>query len=175
MGVKAGSLPIGTALALVLSAGAAQPDSLPATFAAEYQVDGKSFTADDVPTFSLDSSGLIDGFAANGYRVYQASCRSCHGEDALGGLAPAALTEQVADLEFAEYLDVVSNGRIGISDGKPAVMPSFGTNPRVMCFVDDIYIYLRARLAGTLPPGLPVGARNKPPAAIAADEACIGG
>jgi hypothetical protein len=32
-------------------------------------------------------------------------------------------------------------------------MPAFGTNPNVMCYLDDIYAYLRARSDGVIGAG----------------------
>ena len=34
-------------------------------------------------------------------------------------------------------------------------MPAFGTNLNAMCYIDDLYIYLRARAQGDLPRGRP--------------------
>jgi hypothetical protein len=34
-------------------------------------------------------------------------------------------------------------------------MPAFGTNPNVMCYLDDIYAYLRARSDGVIGRGRP--------------------
>ena len=32
-------------------------------------------------------------------------------------------------------------------------MPALGDNPNVMCYIDDIYVYLKARADGVLPRG----------------------
>jgi hypothetical protein len=34
-------------------------------------------------------------------------------------------------------------------------MPSFGTNPNLMCYLDDIFVYLRARANDAVPRGRP--------------------
>ena len=44
-------------------------------------------------------------------------------------------------------------------------MPALGDNPNVMCYIDDIYIYLKARADGGLPRGRPPSALDKPAAA----------
>ena len=51
--------------------------------------------------------------------------------------------------------DVVAGGRQNVGSGKENVMPSFGTNLNVMCYIDDLYIYLRARAQGDMPRGRP--------------------
>ena len=55
-------------------------------------------------------------------------------------------------------------------------MPSFGDNKNVMCYINDLYLYLRARASGNLPAGQ-LGGHNhvdKPEAAKADEKACLG-
>ncbi len=49
-----------------------------------------------------------------------------------------------------------------------------GTNKNVMCYLDDIYIYLRARSGGALGPGRPAKHQAKPAAAKEAENSCMG-
>jgi hypothetical protein len=44
-----------------------------------------------------------------------------------------------------------------------------------MCFVDDIYAYLKARSDGVLPRGRPEKKAEKPAEAQERDTACLGG
>jgi hypothetical protein len=53
-------------------------------------------------------------------------------------------------------------------------MPAFGTNKNVMCYLDDIYVYLRARSDGVMPSGRPKAHADKPPEATAAENSCMG-
>ena len=53
-------------------------------------------------------------------------------------------------------------------------MPAFGTNPNVMCYVDDIYTYLRARGTEDLARGRPAKKEAKPEAYAAAEASCMG-
>ena len=46
-------------------------------------------------------------------------------------------------------------GRVNVTTSQNNVMPAFGNNPNVMCYLDDIYIYLRARSDGALARGRP--------------------
>ena len=44
-------------------------------------------------------------------------------------------------------------------------MPSFATNVNVMCYIDDLYVYLRARANNAIPGGRPPSHEDKPEAA----------
>ena len=55
------------------------------------------------------------------------------------------------------------------------VMPAFGTNPNVMCYLDDIFIYLRARANEAVPRGRPAKHEEKPKAVGDAENRCLGG
>jgi len=54
-------------------------------------------------------------------------------------------------------------------------MPALGDNPNVMCYIDDIYVYLKARADGVLPRGRPAKRVEKPATADATEKACFGG
>jgi hypothetical protein len=53
-------------------------------------------------------------------------------------------------------------------------MPSFGTNPNVMCYLDDIFVYLRARANDAISRGRPHKHEDKPEAATQAENSCLG-
>jgi hypothetical protein len=53
-------------------------------------------------------------------------------------------------------------------------MPALGDNANVMCYIDDIFIYLKARADGVLPRGRPARRADKPEAAEKHDRACFG-
>ena len=42
-------------------------------------------------------------------------------------------------------------------------MPAFADNKNVMCYLDDIYVYLRARSQDAIPRGRPDKHEAKPP------------
>ena len=54
-------------------------------------------------------------------------------------------------------------------------MPSFGTNTNVVCYMDDIYVYLKARSDEALGRVRPSKREEKPKAATEAEKACAGG
>ena len=65
-------------------------------------------------------------------------------------------------LSYSDFVDVVTNGRKHVDAANDKVMPSFATNVNVMCFIDDIYVYLRARANGAIPGGRPPVTKTNP-------------
>ena len=53
-------------------------------------------------------------------------------------------------------------------------MPSFATNVNVMCFIDDIYVYLRARANDAVGRVRPEKHDDRPEAFAKAEGACMG-
>ncbi len=53
-------------------------------------------------------------------------------------------------------------------------MPAIGDKSNVMCYIDDIYVYLKARADGVLPRGRPGKRVEKPAAAEEHEKACVG-
>ncbi len=134
---------------------------------------GKHFDEDGDPTFNI-TDGTVDWYTYSGYRRYHSECHVCHGPDGLGSSYAPNLVDSVARTTYADFLEVVASGRVAVSGGKQNVMPAFGTNLNVMCYVDDIYIYLRARAQGGMPRGRPPNRVDKPEAATEAENACLG-
>ena len=54
-------------------------------------------------------------------------------------------------------------------------MPAFGDNKNVYCYMDDLYVYLRARAVGAAPRGRPRRRPTSPRAAKDAEASCMGG
>ena len=52
--------------------------------------------------------------------------------------------------------------------------PTGASNVNVMCYLDDIYVYLRARANDAIPGGRPPKHEDKPEAAKAAEASCTG-
>ena len=70
---------------------------------------------------------------------------------------------------------IVASGREVMRPDKQSKMPALGDNPNVRCYIEDIYIYLKARADGALPRGRPAETDRK--ASQAAEEhekACFG-
>jgi hypothetical protein len=53
-------------------------------------------------------------------------------------------------------------------------MPALGNNPNVRCYMEDLYVYLKARAEGGLPRGRPAKRAEKPDAADKYEKACLG-
>jgi hypothetical protein len=77
-------------------------------------------------------------------------------------------------MDLAGFMEVVTNGRQVNTADKHSVMPAFGTNRNVMCYMDDLYLYLKARADGVLPRGRPPKKEAKTDAARAEEKACLG-
>jgi hypothetical protein len=52
-------------------------------------------------------------------------------------------------------------------------MPAFADNKNVMCYLDDIYVYLRARANDAVGRGRPGKHEDKPPAFDKAEQNCM--
>ena len=52
--------------------------------------------------------------------------------------------------------------------------PTGASNVNVMCYLDDIYVYLRARANDAIPGGRPPAHEDKSEAAKAAETSCTG-
>lgn len=130
---------------------------------------------DEEKPYKISEDGTVDWYTYSGFRRYHADCHVCHGPDGLGSSFGPALVDSLKTLGYDQFLDIVTNGRKNVSTSSDKVMPSFGLNPNVMCFVDDIYAYLKARSDGVLPRGRPEKKADKPPEAQERDTACLGG
>lgn len=164
---------LAAAVALTLAAGnlAAQDKADPT---AVEEVDGKHFDAEGVPTFKITEDGAVDWYTYSGFRRYHSECHVCHGPDGLGSSYAPALTESLKRIDYGEFLQTVANGRQRSGTTGQVVMPAFGTNSNVMCYIDDIYIYLRARSEGAVGRGRPAKRADKPEAYAEAEDACMG-
>ena len=55
----------------------------------------------------------------------------------------------VDSLQDDRSMPISRNGRAGqqdLADGQEKVMPTFADNKNVMCYIDDIYVYLQGAL-----------------------------
>ena len=123
--------------------------------------------------YNIDSEGRVDWYTFSGFRRYHAECHVCHGPAGLGSSFAPNLLDSLKVLGYEKFLEVVVNGRVNISTESQNVMPGFGTNLNVMCFLDDIYAYLYARADGAIGTERP-NKQSKPKAAAERDNACLG-
>ena len=116
--------------------------------------------------------GVVDWYTFSGFRRYHAECHVCHGPDGLGSSFAPALTDSLKTLTYDDFMEVVVNGRERCVS-EQSKMPSFGENLNVMCFIDDLYAYLKARSDGALGRGRPKK-QPKPAEAKERDDSCMG-
>ncbi len=135
---------------------------------------GQYFDAEGVPTYNIKPDGTVDWATYSGYRRYHAECHVCHGPDGEGSSYAPALVDSLKTMKHDEFVAITVQGRQGHVAGRPSVMPSFGTNSNVMCYLEDIYVYLRARADGALPRVRLDKREDKPQAAKDAEKTCLG-
>lgn len=124
--------------------------------------------------YQIDADGTVSWPVYSGFRRYHAECHVCHGPDGLGSSFGPALVNSLKTLTYDQFAEIVVNGRKNVTTAQENVMPSFGLNPNVMCFLDDIYSYLKARSDDAIGRGRPEKHAPKPPAAKEHEDACLG-
>jgi methanol metabolism-related c-type cytochrome len=137
--------------------------------------DGKYMDANGAPTYNITPDGNVDWYTFSGYRRYHSECHVCHGPDGAGSTYAPALADSLKHLDYQQFMAIVVQGRKNVGGGNEKVMPSFGENRNVMCYLDDIYVYLRARADGALGRVRPEKHDPKPQSAKDAETACMGG
>ncbi|MGF1658084.1 MAG: c-type cytochrome, methanol metabolism-related [Rubrimonas sp.] len=137
--------------------------------------DGKYFAADETPTFNVSADGTVDWYTFSGFRRYHSECHVCHGPDGMGSTYAPPLKDAVMNLDYWEFTAVVAAGLEHVDASGNSVMPAFGLNRNVMCYLDDIWVYLRARGADAVPRGRPAKREDKPDAFVEHENACMAG
>lgn len=135
----------------------------------------RSFNSDEVPTYKIAEDGTLDWPTFSGYRRYHAECHVCHGPDGEGSTYAPALKNSAIRMDYYDFIGTVASGRQKVGAAENQVMPAFGVNPNVMCYLDDIYIYLRARGTEAIPRGRPPKKEAKSDAYAAAEKSCMEG
>lgn len=145
--------------------------------------DGKWVLPDGTPTYNVirdqantDIVKQVDWNTYSGWRRYHAECHVCHGPNAEGSSFAPALKDSLKNMTYEKFLQVVSSGQVRDVAGTKYVMPALGDNKNVMCYIDDLYVYLRARSTDALPGGrLSADQRaEKPKEAVQQEKDCIG-
>ena len=163
----------GAAMLLVVSGGiaVAQQAADPTAVKSE---DGKYFDKEGNPTFKVASDGTVDWYTYSGYRRYHSECHVCHGPDGMGSTYAPALTDSLKTMSYADFIGVVASGRKNVNTAQEKVMPALGDNPNVACYMDDLYIYLRARANDAVGRARPAKKEDKPEAYTQAENSCMG-
>ncbi|MEH2512788.1 methanol metabolism-related c-type cytochrome [Nitrobacteraceae bacterium AZCC 1564] len=142
--------------------------------AAVKEENGKYFDKDGNPTFKVQADGTVDWYTYSGYRRYHSECHVCHGPDGEGSTYAPALKNSLKTMNYADFLTVVASGRKNVSSSQENVMPALGDNPNVACYMDDIFVYLRARANDAVGRVRPAKHEGKSEAAKQAEDSCIG-
>ena len=136
--------------------------------------DGKYFDKEGNPTYKIAPDGTVDWYTYSGYRRYHSECHVCHGPDGMGSSYAPALKDSLKTMSYADFLSVVASGRKNVTTAAENVMPAFGTNPNVACYMDDLYVYLRARANDAWGRMRPAKHEDKPKAYAEAEDSCMG-
>jgi methanol metabolism-related c-type cytochrome len=142
--------------------------------AVEMQMNGMWLDKDGNPTPHFSKDGKMDWFSFSGYRRYGANCLVCHGPDAMGSSYAPALIDSLKTITYPEFLQTVAAGKKNVDNSSNLVMPSFGDNKNVQCYINDIYVYIRARSLGLLDRERPSKHEDKPPIYADQETACLG-
>jgi methanol metabolism-related c-type cytochrome len=135
---------------------------------------GKYLDKDGNPTYKVQSDGTVDWYTYSGYRRYHSECHVCHGPDGMGSSYAPALKDSLKTMSYGEFLSIVAGGRKNVNTAQENVMPAFGDNPNVTCYLDDIFVYLRARANDAVARARPAKHEDKTPAYTEAENSCMG-
>jgi len=127
---------------------------------------------DEEKPYRVSAEGVVDWYTFSGFRRYHSECHVCHGPDALGSSFAPALAESMKSMTQEDFFEVVVNGRQNVGGGNEKVMPGFGENKNVMCFINDLFAYLKARADGAIGRGRP-DKEAKPEEAKEYEAACM--
>jgi methanol metabolism-related c-type cytochrome len=163
----------GMAAVLALSAGAYAITDGSGDPAAVKSEDGKWADKEGNPTYKIEQDGTVDWYTYVGFTRYSSECLRCHGPDGMGSTYAPALIDSMKRLSYPEFYAVVAGGKRSVSAAQELVMPASGDNKNVMCYIDPIYTYLRARANDTIPRGRPEKRAPKPASFTKAEDECM--
>jgi len=161
------------ALSFVASGGIAVADGSGDPTAVKQNETGEWLDKEGNPTYKINGDS-VDWYTYSGFRRYHSECHVCHGPDGMGSTYAPALKDTLKTMGYADFLGVVATGRQNVSASQDNVMPAFGDNKNVVCYLDDIYVYLRARANDAVPRARPAKHEDKPPGVQKAEDACMG-
>jgi methanol metabolism-related c-type cytochrome len=159
--------PLAVGTGIVIAEGAGDPTAVK-------QEDGKYYDKAGNPTYKVQSDGTVDWYTYSGFRRYHSECHVCHGPDGEGSTYAPGLSGSLRSIDYGAYANAVVNGRKNVNTAQESVMPAFGTNRNVMCYLEDIFVYLRARANDAIPRGRPAKHEDKPKGATEMENGCLG-
>jgi methanol metabolism-related c-type cytochrome len=135
---------------------------------------GRSFDSHGNPTYKIAKDGTVDWPTYSGFRRYHSDCHVCHGPDGEGSTYAPGLKNSLATMSYNDFVNVVVNGRKNVTTSQENVMPAFANDANVMCYLDDIYVYLRARAHEAVARGRPAKHADKSKQIADAENSCMG-
>jgi len=138
------------------------------------QAQDNAAAAEEEKPYKVDPDGTVDWPTFSGFRRFNSECFVCHGPDGVGSSFAPALVDSLKTMPYEQFLEIVTNGKQEVNTAVQKKMPAFGTNPNVMCYLDDIYAYLKARSDGVVGRGRPAKKHDKSPEWVEAEAACMG-
>ncbi len=127
------------------------------------------------PTFMVGADGKVDWYTYSGYVRYTSECLRCHGPDGEGSSYAPALANSLKTMGYDEFYGIVVSGKKSLGAGAELVMPALYNDKNVMCYLTDIYIYLRARSVNAVPRGRPAEHAPPPEAFEKNQDKCMSG
>jgi mono/diheme cytochrome c family protein len=88
-----------------------------------------------------------------GWLRYSAFCQTCHGTGGVGSAIAPDLAQALKSLDMRQFETIVScdlKGNLGTG-----VMPTWGGDPNIRPYIENLWTYLSARADGALGPGRP--------------------
>ena len=92
----------------------------------------------------------------------------------MGSTYAPALKNSLKTMSYGDFLGVVASGRRNVTSSQENVMPAFGDNSNVACYMDDLYVYLRARSNDAVGRVRPPKKEDKTEAYTKAEDSCMG-
>jgi methanol metabolism-related c-type cytochrome len=136
---------------------------------------GGLWTAKDgSPTYRITKDGTVDWGTFIGYLRYNDTCMRCHGPDGEGSSYAPALVSSLKNINYSQFIADVAAGVKSVNTAQQLVMPAFANDKNVMCFITEIYSYLRARSTDALGRGRPQKNDPSPAGFDDASYKCLG-
>jgi methanol metabolism-related c-type cytochrome len=150
---------------MAMADGSGDPDAVKIENGRYYDIQGD-------PTFSVRPDGTVDWPTYSGFRHYESECQVCHGLEGDGSGDAPALKDALKTLSYSDVYGIVAGAKPEKKVRRN--MPhAFSDNKNVMCYLNDIYVYLRARANDAVPDGRPQKREDKPSETAAEEEACL--
>jgi methanol metabolism-related c-type cytochrome len=138
------------------------------------QTNGLWTDKDGAPTYQIGKDGSVDWGTFIGYLRYNDTCLRCHGPDGSGSSYAPDLTQALKQIDYSQFIAAVAGGIKSVNTAQQLVMPSFASDKNVMCFIQELYTYLRARSTGAVGRGRPTQHAAAPKGFDEASYKCLG-